>query len=110
MNVVRSIVVLIALAQMAVGGRFILERLRVPGFYLLSMGIVVLAAVLFERWRYGATASQAPAAWQRTEERFEDPESGRTMTVYFDPASGERRYVSEEPDTERSGRGAGGST
>jgi hypothetical protein len=108
MNVVRAIVILIALAQMAVGGRFILEGLRVPGFYLLAMGVVILAATLFERWRYGATSSQAPVAWQRTDERFEDPESGRTMTVYFDPATGERRYVSEESDGERSGRGQGG--
>ncbi|HWG77580.1 MAG TPA: hypothetical protein VN660_12430 [Steroidobacteraceae bacterium] len=108
MSVVRAIVILIALAQMAVGGRFILEGLRVPGFYLLAMGVVVMAATLFERWRYGATASHAPASWQRTDERFEDPESGRTMTVYFDPVSGERRYVSEESGSERSGGGSGG--
>lgn len=108
MSVVRAIVILIALAQMAVGGRFILEGLRVAGFYLLAMGVVVMAATLFERWRYGATATHAPPAWQRTDERFEDPESGRIMTVYFDPASGERRYVSEEPGSERSGSGPGG--
>ncbi|HEX4052351.1 MAG TPA: hypothetical protein VHY19_15900 [Steroidobacteraceae bacterium] len=104
MSVVRAIVILIALALMAVGGRLILEGLHLPGIYLLAMGVVVMAATFFERWRYGATASQAPAAWQRTDERFEDPESGRTMTVYFDPVSGERRYVSEAPDAERSGR------
>ena len=95
---VRAIVVLIALAMMAVGGRFLLEGLRQPGFYLLAMGVVVCAATLFERWRYRATLPRAAPGWQRTDERFEDAQSGRTLRVYYDPVSGERHYVSEEPD------------
>ncbi|HTT04300.1 MAG TPA: hypothetical protein VMF64_03360 [Steroidobacteraceae bacterium] len=95
MNVVRAIVLLIALAQMAVGGRFVLEGLRTAGFYLLGMGSVILAAIFFERWRYRASSTQAPTGWQRTDERFEDPHSGEILTVYYDPASGERHYVSE---------------
>lgn len=103
MNVVRAIVVLIALAEMAVGGRFVLEGLRAAGFYLLAMGTVILAAILFERWRYRASSAHAPPGWQRTDERFEDPESGKTLTVYYDPASGERHYVSEGSAGQRDG-------
>jgi hypothetical protein len=101
MNVVRAIVLLIALAEMATGGRFVLEGLRAAGFYLLAMGTVILAAILFERWRYRAASTRAPPGWQRTDERFEDPQSGETLTVYYDPASGERHYVSEGPAAQR---------
>ena len=33
--------------------------------------------------------------WQPTGERCEDPETGRTVQVYYDPRSGARRYVSD---------------
>lgn len=32
-------------------------------------------------------------SWKPTEERFVDPETGKLVTVWFDPTSGERRYV-----------------
>jgi hypothetical protein len=50
--------------------------------------------VLFERWRYRPlTADQPGRDWHATPERFVDPESGRLVTVFFNPATGERRYV-----------------
>jgi hypothetical protein len=33
--------------------------------------------------------------WHPTDEKFVDPESGKLVTVWFDPSTGERRYVSE---------------
>jgi hypothetical protein len=101
-SVLRAIVALIALALMAVGGRFLIEGLDAPGTYLLVLGTVLLLATLFERWRYRASTSRPRSSWQRTDERFIDPESGRTLTVFFDPASGERHYVSEEPNAPHS--------
>jgi len=56
-------------------------------------GVILLLAVLFERWRYRKEPSIHQASWQTTGERFIDPESGEPTEVQYDPASGERRYV-----------------
>jgi len=103
-SVLRAIVVLIALVPMAIGGRLIMEGLRAPGWYLLGIGVVLFVATLFERWRYRDTLTRAPRNWQPTDERFVDPETGRTLRVFYDPASGERHYVSDSPAVEP-GRG-----
>lgn len=63
---------------------------------LLVSGLV-LAGILFERARYGA-AQRPPveSGWHETTERFIDDASGRPITVWFNPATGERRYVDGE--------------
>ncbi|HET9813768.1 MAG TPA: hypothetical protein VFP57_08955 [Sphingomicrobium sp.] len=62
---------------------------------LLIVGIAALVTVLLER-SYG-TLVRAPrgGGWRPTDERFVDPETGKLVTVWFDPASGERRYVAD---------------
>jgi hypothetical protein len=51
---------------------------------------------VYERFRYKPLAPASPGAdWQRTSERFVDPDSGKTVTVYLQPGSGERQYVEE---------------
>ena len=53
----------------------------------------IAAALLVERWRYRASAAASPDdGWQKTDERFVDPESGQTMRVLYNPRTGERRY------------------
>lgn len=64
------------------------------GINLILIGAVILLGTAFERWRY-RKAPPAGARWQRTAERFVDPTTGDTMEVYYDPASGERRYLRE---------------
>ena len=55
---------------------------------------VLLLAALFERWRYKTLGPRPPGPdWQDTGERFVDPESGKLVTVYFHPTTGERRYI-----------------
>ncbi|WP_353228689.1 hypothetical protein [Novosphingobium sp.] len=55
---------------------------------------LLLIGVVFERYRYQRLLDRAPGAgWQATEERFIDPETGKTVTVFFNAATGERRYV-----------------
>jgi len=69
-----------------------------PGVWpSLLFTTLLLVGILFERVRYGA-AQRRPAggAWRETTERFIDDESGRPVTVWFDPASGERRYVESD--------------
>ena len=62
-------------------------RLAVPG-------LVLLFALVVERWRYKARTSRRPGPdWVPTNERFVDPESGSLVTVFYQPSTGERRYV-----------------
>jgi hypothetical protein len=62
-------------------------RLAVPG-------LVLLFALVVERWRYKPVTGRPPGAdWVPTHERFVDPESGKLVTVFYQPATGERRYV-----------------
>jgi hypothetical protein len=58
-------------------------------------GLVLLFALVVERWRYKPVTGHPPGAgWVPTNECFVDPESGRLVTVFYQPATGERRYVS----------------
>ncbi|HEX6742323.1 MAG TPA: hypothetical protein VF079_11090 [Sphingomicrobium sp.] len=63
---------------------------------LLIAGGVVLVTAFLER-TYGAP-SRRPAGrnWRPTDERFVDPETGKLVTVWYDPATGERRYVADD--------------
>ena len=55
---------------------------------------VLLVGLLIERWRYTRLTAVAPGPeWQRTGERFVDPETGKLVTVYFHAPTGERRYI-----------------
>ncbi len=65
-----------------------------PALRLMIPGLVLVGAALFERWRYKRLADSRPGPeWVATAERFVDPESGKLVTVYFRPTTGERRYV-----------------
>ena len=66
---------------------------------LAVWGAIFAGGVLIERWRYKRLSDDRPGrGWQATTERFVDPETGRLVTVFLNPATGERRYVAgEEP-------------
>jgi len=84
-----AIVILAACAFAAVAGAV---GLWVP---LIWCAIVVLG-IAIERYRYKALRRDAPGAgWQRTNERFVDDETGKTVTVYIETQTGERQYVEE---------------
>lgn len=62
---------------------------------LLPLGIVV-AGIVFERYDYRGNATDAaPGQWRETDERFLDTASGRTVIVWYNATTGERRYVDE---------------
>jgi hypothetical protein len=64
------------------------------GWHLALFGLLLVIAALFERWRYQRLGSTHPGSgWVATAERFIDPESGKLVTVYYRPATGERRYI-----------------
>src|SRR5665213_1465011 len=59
-------------------------------------GTLIVAGIVFERFRYKPLAARAPQGnWVRTAERFIDDETGKPVTVYLDPQTGERSYVAD---------------
>jgi hypothetical protein len=86
----------------AIGGLFALASLLFahfghpgPAGITGCWAFLLLVGLLIERWRYKRLTSSRPGPdWQVTDERFVDPETGKLVTVYFHPATGERRYVS----------------
>ena len=64
------------------------------GAYALGLGGLIVLGTVFEG-RYRSSNARPGADWKPTGERFEDPQTGRTVQVFYDPGSGERRYVSD---------------
>ncbi|GAA0541537.1 hypothetical protein FHS83_000153 [Rhizomicrobium palustre] len=65
--------------------------------FMLVWGAILVFGILYERVAYKKILDQAPtgSGWQRTAERFVDPKSGKLVTVYVKPLTGERAYVAE---------------
>ena len=83
-------------AVMLLGGLAPLVLRAPPIFALVVLGLLVLVGTLYERFRYRPLDETAPGpGWQATDERFIDDESGKRVTVYVKPDTGERRYVHE---------------
>lgn len=62
----------------------------------MVIGAVIVLAVLVERYVYKPIGDEPPGAgWNKTAERFADPKSGRSVAVYYNPRTGQRRYVAE---------------
>ncbi|MGH9278352.1 MAG: hypothetical protein ACRD12_09655 [Acidimicrobiales bacterium] len=64
--------------------------------------VAVLAVVAIVGWfglrRHGESATANPG-WQRTDEVFRDPSTGRVMRVWVDPADDNTRHYVPEPPT-----------
>lgn len=86
---------LVFAGALAVLGVILLVRGLPGGAQALGLGGLIVLATLFERWRYRPTTGRPEARWEPTGERFEDPQTGETVQVFYDPRSGERRYVSD---------------
>jgi hypothetical protein len=94
LGVLRGALLGVGIAMLA-GAVALAEAGCIPlGWRLALPGLVLSVAALFERWRYKRLAGAPPGSeWVATAERFVDPESGKLVTVYYRPATGERRYV-----------------
>jgi hypothetical protein len=90
----RAIVAIIG-GVFAAGALLLAALCRFPGAVMLAgWAAIFLVGLLIERWRYKRLSAAPPGPdWQRTDERFLDPETGKLVTVYFHPATGERRYT-----------------
>ena len=88
--------VLLLGAALSLGGLLVLivHGPRGAGLQALVLGLLLLGGTLFERLRYGESDTPpAGADWERTDETFVDPGSGRPMAVYQNRSTGKRRYV-----------------
>lgn len=80
-------------AVLCLGGVALLLTGEAPGgLALFTGGAVVLLVTLYEQERY-RSRERDHGRLQRTDEVFQDPTSGERMRVWFDPATGERRYI-----------------
>jgi hypothetical protein len=88
---------LLGLAALFAGLVFIVSGGPLPVvIWLLGFGLVLTLGVAYERVHYKSLAASRPGpGWERTEERFIDPATGKQVTVYFRTTDGERMYVEE---------------
>jgi len=67
-----------------------------PGMVFGVWGGLLVIGIVFERVIYKRIEAGRPGpGWQRTTERFIDDATGKTVTVYVEPATGERTYVAD---------------
>jgi hypothetical protein len=95
LRVLRAVLVVIGLALLAGAAGLARAGCGLGATVRLALpGLVLIGAALVERWRYKQLNGGQPGPeWVATDERFVDPESGKLVTVYYRPATGERRYV-----------------
>ncbi|HKI58114.1 MAG TPA: hypothetical protein VKA00_02715 [Trueperaceae bacterium] len=75
--------------------------LRFVTSYLLFEVLVVVLAVAATYWgrrrRLRKRDARSLVGFEETEETFVDPTTGIRQRVWFNPSTGERRYVTVEP-------------
>ena len=88
---------LILAALLGVGGLALYASGGGP--VLLIFAAIALVTALLEPI-YGHVIGKPPMGgdWRPTDEKFVDPESGQLVTVWYDPKTGERRYVGKDRD------------
>lgn len=96
MSVLRGILIAIAVISILCGLVALATGAFPPAAIFAIWGVLLVIGTVFERVIYKKTKAQAPGAgWVRTSERFIDDSSGKPITVYVEPRTGERQYVEE---------------
>ncbi len=86
----------IGVAAFAIGIAILSTTGFPPSVVFLCWGAILVLGIVYERFRYKPLELQAPGAgWERTTERFVDDETGKPVTVYIQPKTGERKYVED---------------
>ena len=99
----RAALLVFAGALVLTGGGLLLHDAPRPGAYALGLGLLIVIGTVFERWRYRPHDGRPGVGWEPTGERLEDPQSGKILRVFYDPRSGERRYVSDSESPSNTG-------
>lgn len=80
-------------AIVTVGGALLWRAGGGPMLFVLGVLMMITAAL---EPIYGRAAGKPRGRdWRPTDERFVDPETGKLVTVWFEPSTGERRYVDD---------------
>ena len=84
----------LTLGALALAGGTVLTVLTGGGVGLMILGGLTIVSVGLESryGRPGAPTDVPPHAWELTNEKFVDDETGRVLEVWIDPLTGERRY------------------
>jgi hypothetical protein len=91
----RKVVLALALILLA-GGIWAFAVGAVGAWVCIVWGGIIAAAIAYEQFRYKPLQRSAPGAgWVKTNERFVDDETGKTVAVYIEPKTGERKYVED---------------
>jgi hypothetical protein len=90
--VLRKVILIVGCLALALGAFLCVKGVTHGGIQALIGGVVLVGGTLFERWRYDNENASIEGNWQRTGERFVDPETGKHIEVLYDAGSGERRY------------------
>ncbi len=92
----RNVLIGIGVAATVCGLASLATGVLSPPLVFAFWGAVLVACIACERVVYKRTLARSPGpGWQRTPERFVDEQTGTPLTVYIEPASGERAYVRE---------------
>jgi hypothetical protein len=93
-DMLRNVVLALGLAWLGVG--LWVTLVDAAGWPMLIVPAIIVAGIVFERVNYRGNASTPlDANWRPTNERFLDEATGRPITVWFNAATGERRYVDD---------------
>ena len=77
-------------------GVFLLDESVGISLWLFGVGGAITVGTLLERVIYKPLLSGSPGpGWVKTAERFVDPDTGQPVDVFYNPATGERQYVSQ---------------
>ncbi|HSZ73469.1 MAG TPA: hypothetical protein VK779_01515 [Rhizomicrobium sp.] len=92
----RNVIIAIAAVSFVGGLAALLAGACPPGFVFAFWGALLLLGTIYERVIYKPVENATPGgSWVRTAERFMDDRTGKPVTVYVDPKTGERKYVQE---------------
>jgi len=94
LDMLRNVILALGLAWLAVG--LWVTLVDAASWPMLIVPAIIVAGIVFERVNYRGNASTPlDANWRPTNERFLDEATGRPITVWFNAATGERRYVDD---------------
>jgi hypothetical protein len=95
----RILVLVGGLIVLAGGVVLILVHATSIGIELALLGLVVSVAMVIERGRYQRKLRAGDlAGFEKTNEDFVDPSTGKVTETWYNPKSGERRYVPTDRD------------
>jgi hypothetical protein len=95
---VRNMVLVVGGVLLATGLVAMINGSWPAALLCLAWGAIFVFGIIYERYAYKTITDKIPdgKGWTRTNERFVDPGTGKTVTVYVKSFTGERAYVAEK--------------